>query len=178
MLDVGFGGDAPTKPIPLIHGNVTTNIWPQENRLWHDHIEQQVSRRSETKLWIYQYRNGAEEEWNSFYAFSMLEFLEADFRIINWYTGSSPESFQRSTLLIVLFLRRPKEGGEEGEQVIFGKRMLVNNVVKENTGGKTRIVQVCRTEGERVEALQKWFGMTLSDDERAGIVGHVTELKS
>lgn len=177
MLDVGFGGDGPTRPLPLIHGNVTTNIWPQENRLMLDHIDQQISRTPETKLWIYQYRNGAEEPWNSFYAFSLQEFLEVDFKITNFYTSESPGSFQRSTMLIVKFLRRPKEGGEQGEQEIFGKRMLVNNVVKENTGGKTRLVHVCKSEAERVEALQTWFGIRLSEDERAGIAGHVTELK-
>ncbi|KAF1974415.1 cysteine proteinase [Bimuria novae-zelandiae CBS 107.79] len=177
MLDVGFGGDAPTTPIPLIPNQVTTNILPQENRLVYDHIGQQVSRTPETKLWIYQYRNGADKEWNSFYAFPLLEFLEADFKILNWYTGSNPESFQTFTMLIIKFLRRPKEGGRDGEQEIYGKRMLVNGVVKENTGGKTKLVQECKTEAERVEALEKWFGMRLSDDERTGIVGHVTELK-
>jgi arylamine N-acetyltransferase len=131
----------------------------------------------QTKLWIYQYRNAADMEWNSFYAFPLLEFLEADFEIMNWYTGSHPESFQTFTMLIVKFLRRQKEGGEEGEMEVCGKRMLVNGVVKENTGGKTRVVQECRSEGERVGALEKWFGLRLSEEERKGIVGHSTELK-
>lgn len=177
MLDVGFGGDAPTTPIPLIHNHTTTNIFPQENRLVYDHIDQQVSRTPETKMWIYQYRNGSDKEWNSFYAFPLLEFLEADFKIMNWYTGSNPESFQTFTMLIIKFLRRPKENGEDGEQEIYGKRMLVNGTVKENTGGKTRVVQECKTEKERVQALEKWFGMRLSEDEKTGIVGHITELK-
>ncbi|KAJ4293227.1 hypothetical protein N0V90_008509 [Kalmusia sp. IMI 367209] len=182
MLDVGFGGDAPTTPIPLVHNHVTTNISPQENRLVLDHIDQQVSRSPETKLWIYQYRNGADQPWNAFYAFPTLEFLEADFAIMNWYTGSNPASFQTFTMLIIKFLRRAREGGEvdaEGyaEQEVYGKRMLVNGVVKENVGGKTYVVQECGSEAERHEALEKWFGMRLSAEERSGIVGHVTELK-
>ncbi|KAF2440667.1 arylamine N-acetyltransferase 2 [Karstenula rhodostoma CBS 690.94] len=177
MLDVGFGGDAPTTPIPLVHGHTTTNISPQENRLVYGHIPQQVVQTEETKLWIYQYRNGEEVEWNSFYAFPLLEFLEADFKIMNWYAGSHPESFQTFTMLIIKFLRRQKEGGEEGEMEVYGKRMLVNGVVKENTGGKTRVVQECSTEAERYEALEKWFGMRLSEEEKTGIVGHATELR-
>jgi hypothetical protein len=38
-------------------------------------------------------------------------------------------------------------------------------------------VQECRSEGERVGALEKWFGLRLSEEERKGIVGHSTELK-
>lgn len=177
MLDVGFGGDAPTTPIPLVDGHVTTNIIPQQNRLVHGHIPQQLVKNEDTKLWIYQYRNGEDMEWNSFYAFPLLEFLEADFKILNWYTGSHPESFQTFTMLIIKFLRRQKAGGEEGEMEVYGKRMLVNGVVKENTGGKTRVVQECSTERERHEALEKWFGMRLSEEEKAGIVGHSTELR-
>ncbi|OAG06779.1 arylamine N-acetyltransferase 2, partial [Paraphaeosphaeria sporulosa] len=177
MLDVGFGGDAPTTPIPLVDGHITTNISPQENRLVHGHIPQQVVQTEHTKLWIYQYRNGKEAAWNSFYAFPEFEFLEADFKIMNWYTGSHPESFQTFTMLIIKFLRREREGGEQGEMEVYGKRMLINGVVKENKGGKTRVVHECRTEAERHEALENWFGMRLSEEEKAGIAGHSTELR-
>ena len=155
--------------------------------MW-EFIPEQVHRVPGQEQWVYQYRNGGEGAWNSFYAFPGVEFTEADFKVMNWYTGSYEESFQTYTVLIVKFLRRKRgvggaggEGekgyGEEEEQEIYGKRMLVGGVVKENTGGKTRIVQECRTEEERVEALERWFGMRLSEEERRGIVGHVTELK-
>lgn len=177
MIDVGFGGDGATKPVPLIHGHALPNIGTQEIRLIHDHIPPQTDRSERTKMWIYQYRNGKNMEWNSFYAFPEFEFLEADFYIMNWYTGSSPTSFQTFTCILIKFLRRQKEGGEEDEQEIFGKRMLVNEVIKENLGGKTKIVKECKTESERIEWLDKFFGMRFTDEERAGIVGHVTEIK-
>lgn len=177
MLDVGFGGDGATKPVPLISGWAIPNIGTQEIRLVHDHIPPQIDRSEHTKLWIYQYRNKPDQPWNSFYAFPEVEFLEADYYIMNWYTGSSPTSFQTFTMLIIQFLRRKKEGGDEDEEEVFGKRMLVNGTVKENLGGKTKVVQECKTEDERIEALDKRFGMRFTDEERAGIVGHVTELK-
>jgi len=178
MVDVGFGGDAPTVPIPLVHDRPTTNIAPQQNRLVLGHIPQQVSRTPESRLWIYEYRNAPEQPWNAFYAFPLVEFLEADFNILNWYTGSNPESFQTFTPLVIKFLRRRKVGGAEEDEVeVHGKRMLVNGVVKENLGGKTYVLQECKSEEERLEALEKWFGITFTQEEKEGIRGHVSELR-
>jgi arylamine N-acetyltransferase len=148
----------------------------QEIRLWHDWIPTQLHRTEETKQWIFQYRNSVDQEWNSNYTFSETEAMEADFYNLNWYTGSHPESFQTFTCIIVHFLRRPKVDAEEGEHEIYGKRMLVNGVVKENLGGKTKIVEECKTEEQRLEALQKWFRMTFTEEEKAGIRGWGTEL--
>jgi arylamine N-acetyltransferase len=175
-LDVGFGGDGPTAPVQLIHNLISTNLGSQEVRLWHDWLPTQLLRSDATKLWIYQYRNNASQEWNSFYAFGETEAMEADFHNLNWYTGSHPESFQTFTCIIVKFLRRAKED-ESGDQEIYGKRMLVNGVVKENLGGKTEVRMDCRTEDERLKTLEEWFDMRFTDDEKAGINGWGTELK-
>jgi arylamine N-acetyltransferase len=178
-LDVGFGGDGATAPIQLLHNHVRTNLGSQETRLWHDWIPTQLHRTEETKLWIYQYRNNSEQAWNSFFAFSEAEAMEADFHNLNWYTGSHPESFQTFTCIIVKFLKRPSTGADarEGDQEIYGKRMLVNGVIKENLGGKTTMVVDCKTEEERLDALEKWFGMRFTDEEKSGIHGWGTELK-
>ena len=53
----------------------------------------------------------------------------------------------------------------------------MNGVVKENLGGKTKVVEDCRTEEERLEALEKWFGMRFTEEEKAGIKGWGTELR-
>lgn len=179
MVDVGFGGDGASKPLPLIDGHVTRNIGTQDIRLVRDFIPAQTNRSSdERKLWIYQYRNSPEKDWNSFFAFSdALEFLPADYHVMNTYTSGHPESFQTFTVLIVTFLQRRKEDGS-GDEEIYGKRMLVDGVVKENLGGKTKIVQVCESEGERVEALRKWFDIELTKEEVEGIKGWRTELKA
>ena len=178
MVDVGFGGDGATKPIPLIDGWSTHNIGTQEIRLVKDFIPGQTVQTPERKLWVYQYRNSPERPWNSFYAFSeLVEFLPPDFDIMNWYTGSNPESFQTFTALVVKFLRRP-DPERPGEDRIYGKRMLVNGTIKENFSGKTEVVQECRTEQERVEALKKWFGIELTPEQQSSIKGYVTELRS
>lgn len=100
--------------------------------------------------------------------------MEADFRILNFWT-SGASSFQSALQLVVLFLRRT---GKDGKEEIYGKRMLSGNVVKENLGGKTAVVEVCESEEQRVEALRKWFGITLSQEEKEGVRGWQTEIKA
>lgn len=175
-VDVGFGGDGATAPIQLVHDKPQTNLGPQQIRLFFDHIPTQLHRTEATKQWIYQYRNSPEQEWNSFFAFNETEATEPDFHNINFYTGSHPESFQTFTCIIVKFLRRPRPGHDQ-EQEIYGKRMLVNGIVKENLGGKTSVVQDCKNEAERLLAIEKWFGITFTDEEAEGIKGWGTELR-
>lgn len=174
-VDVGFGGDGATKPLPLIEETVTQNIGTQDLRLIRDNIDVQLDKSQ--KYWVYQYRNSVDHPWNSFYAFPETEFLEVDFEITNYYVSNSPASFQTTTVLVVKFLRRKVEGSNDGEEEIYGKVMLVNGEVKLNTGGKTAVVKVCETEAERVEALKEYFGISLIEEEKGGIRGWRTELK-
>jgi arylamine N-acetyltransferase len=182
-VDVGFGGDGPTKPLPLVSGHVTQNLGPQEVRLIHGNMPGQ-SVPIQQKVWIYQYRNGANKEWNSFYAFPELEFFYDDFEVMNWFTSDNERSFQRQSCLVVRFIRAgetPKPLGINEENIkdslkVVGKVMLVDTEVKVNMGGKTQTVQTCKTESERVQALETWFKIKLSREEMEGIRGWRTEL--
>ena len=168
MLDVGFGGDGATKPLPLISGHVEQNLGPQEIRLIYSTIEQQIDQSK--MLWIYQYRNGVDKDWNSFYCFPEFEFLPQDFEIMNYFTSTSQggTNFQTRTVLIVRFLRE--------EESIVGKVMLVDGVVKRNLGGQTEIVKICEGEHERVKALKEYFAITLTEEEKEGVKGRNVEL--
>ena len=176
MVDVAFGGDGMTEPMLLEEGSTIRNMGTQDARLVRDFIPGQTELSPERKRWMYQYRNSIDVPWNTFYVFSdAVEWLPADFDVINVFTGSS-HSHQTSNVLVIKFLRRDKESG--GGEEIYGKRMLVNAVVKENLGGKTKVVAECRTEEERVKALEDWFGITLTEEERKAIQGYHTELKN
>ena len=115
MLDFGFGGGGATKPPPLISKHVTQNLGRQEIRLLHSAIPQQMDQSQ--KLWIYQYHNRNDKEWNSFYAFPEAEFLPADFEATNFFKSQSmgETNFRTSIVLIVKFLSgRVGDGKEEG----------------------------------------------------------------
>ncbi|OBT66902.1 hypothetical protein VE03_04221 [Pseudogymnoascus sp. 23342-1-I1] len=184
VTDVCFGGDGPTQPMRLMEESTIRNMGTQDARLIRDFIPGQVSRSPEHKMWQYQCRNSETGPWRTFYGFSdAVEWLPADFGVVNCFTGSSLESSAVTMICMVKFLRREtancEDSGEANgqKQEIFGKRMLVNELIKENLGGKTRIVQECRTEEERVQALREWFGVELTEEERLAIKGHITEVK-
>lgn len=184
MIDVCFGGDGPTQPIPLMEGSTIRNMGSQDARLIRDFIPGQISRNPEHKMWQYQTCNGETEPWRTFYSFSdSVEWLPPDFGVVNCFTGVSLDSSAVTTMCMVKFLRKPTTNCEDAraarsqQQEIFGKRMLVNEIVKENMGGKTRVIKVCQSEEERVAALRDWFGVILTDEERLAIKGHMTELK-
>lgn len=174
VSDVGFGGDGATKPLPMISGHAQTNLGAQEVRLIYDNIPQQTI--TYPKYWIYQYRNSVDKDWNSFYAFTEMEFYFNDFVGMNHYTSTfrGGNNFQTDRVLIVRFLKGKVEG-EEDERVT-GKVMLVDEVVKRNDGGRTSVVKVCRNESERVEAIWEEFAVMLVKEEVDAIKGYRTEL--
>lgn len=178
VSDVAFGGDGPTEPIALEDGASILNLGTQSARLRRGFTpDQSEVDDPDRRLWIYECRNGEGKPWHAFYCFSdRVEWCLADFAICNWFTGCSPESFQTTTVLVVKFLRRQKGGGQDGEQEVYGKRMLVNGLVKENLGGRTQLLMECKSEGERVGALREWFGIELSEKEERSIQGYQTAI--
>jgi arylamine N-acetyltransferase len=178
MVDVSFGGDGPTAPIQLReNAPAIRNLGTQDARLVRDFIPGQTERTPpERRFWIYQHRNSGDQPWHDNYCFTdAVEWLPADFDIINCFTGHSAASFQTTTVLVVKFLRQ--RDGQTRQDEVFGKRMLVNGLVKENRGGRTEVVRVCETEEERVGVLRESFGLTLTDEEKGAIRGFPTEIR-
>lgn len=183
--DVAFGGDGPTAPLPMNNeATVHDNLGSQQVRLVHGHINRQ--QRSEPRLWMYQYRNGLDRDWASFYSFAELEFFQEDFAVQNWWACA--HTLHRWTVLAVRFLREGEplefaDGGDGdaaedagGDVGIAGKVMLVNDVVKVNLGGKTQVACRLGSETERVPALKTYFNMQLLEDKVNAIRGWDMEL--
>ncbi|KAM0244355.1 hypothetical protein ACHAP5_006371 [Fusarium lateritium] len=175
--DVAFGGDGPTSPLRMDEcAKSIKNLGSQEVRLIHKHIPKQHFRGP--KLWIYQYRNGASQEWNSYYSFSDLEFFQEDFEVQNWWTAA--KTLHRHTVLVVRFLRQDeateysqatgrKTDKHADTVMVVGKIMLINDTVKVNFGGKTQTVSKLESEEERLDALRLYFGISLTSQEALAI---------
>jgi arylamine N-acetyltransferase len=100
MLDVGFGGGGATKPLPLISEHVTQNLGRQEICLLHSAIPQQMDQSQ--KLWIYQYHNRKDKEWDALYAFPEAEFLPVDFEVTNFFKSQSTGKTHFQTRIVLI----------------------------------------------------------------------------
>ena len=168
MVDVGFGGNGPTQPLQLDSERFyVKNIAPADVRLVYDNIPENTNRSQ--KLWIYQHRIDAQSPWLPMYCFTELEFLPQDYETMNFQTSQSRTSWFTYKIVVIKMIL------EEGE--IVGTLMLVGGDLKRRIKGETEDLKACKTEEDRVQALEEWFGLKLGDDERAGIRGMVTELR-
>ncbi len=69
------------------------------------------------------------------------------------------------------------EGDVENERLV-GLVSLMKDKVKKILFGEVTVVERLTTEEELLVALWKWFGVKLSEQEIAGIMGRPTELES
>lgn len=167
MVDVGIGATGPTQPLLLdAERSQVRNIAPADVRLLYDNIPENTN--PSQKLWIYQHRNDARSPWLPMYCFTQLEFLPQDYETMNFQTSQSRTSWFTYRIVVVKMVL------EEDE--ILGTLMLVGGDLKRRIKGLTLDSKACKTEEDRVQALERWFGIKLGDDERVGIRGMVTEL--
>ena len=167
MVDVGFGGNGPTQPLLLDTQHYPIkNITPADVRLIYDNIPENTDRNQ--RLWIFQHRNDPESPWLSMYCFTELEFLPQDYETMNFQTSQSRTSWFTYKIVVVKMIL------VEGE--VVGTLMLVGGNLKRRIKGRMEDLKLCKTEEDRVQALEDWFGIKLGTDEKAGIRGMVTEL--
>lgn len=173
LVDVGFGAQEATQPVPLEDGYEVTTIGPIRGRLELKHIEKQVTKDDPAqRLWVWCSNKGGEgAQWEDMYSFSEAEIFPEDFEALNYFIMTRPQSFFNQTVLAY----RPVL--DEGTGELVGERILHGNVIKEGASGQDRILEVLETEEDRVRALETHFDIRLTEKERRGIKGLMTELK-
>lgn len=170
MLDVGFGANGPIQPLlldPSAAASTTKHIAPAEARLVHGNIPHSTD--PGQKLWQYQHRVDPHAEWQSMYCFTELEFLPQDYEVMSFWASQSRNSWFTYRVVAVKMIL------EEDE--VVGTMVLGGSDVKRRERGNTEHLRTCRTEKERVQALEEVFDLRLTDEERRGIRGMVTELR-
>lgn len=193
LVDVGMGSTGPCHPIPLLDstaGYFGTNVHPQTLRLQRRAIPDCTDARQ--RLWCYDVRHREDQEWLPAYCFTETEFLPEDFRAMNHFTSTSRTSFFTWAVICVKFLiaapghpLAPNAITQTGQEAlvndvtdleIVGDLTLNGDHVSSRVHGETHVVAKFATETERVEALEKWFGIRLNHAQKAGIAGTVVEL--
>ncbi|KAJ5432220.1 uncharacterized protein N7458_011376 [Penicillium daleae] len=169
MVDVGFGNNCATAPLPFQEGATATCIAPSEMRL----IKDSLVECSDTtqKLWIYQTRNNPDSPWVPNFCFSEVEFLPQDFGVMNFSVSQKPTSFFVQNFVCVRMILDPT--GRE----IIGQCIMSGKEVKQRIKGQTEVLQVLQTEEDRVKALAKYFDMHLRNSEVEGIRGLTSQIK-
>ncbi|GAD94449.1 hypothetical protein PVAR5_3075 [Paecilomyces variotii No. 5] len=168
MVDVGFGPACPPRPLPLEADYTAVSAAPAELRLIRDSIPEFTDKSQ--RVWIYQIRSSSEKEWAPAYCFSDIEFLPQDFAVMNFSTSKGEGSPFTKDLMIMKGIL------DDDEEALIGQYTLSGTEVKERIGGDAKTVEILRTEQDRVNALAKWFGIRLHQEEINGIRGMVSEL--
>jgi arylamine N-acetyltransferase len=174
LVDTGFGSSGPHHPVPLLPGAGVEepNVGDQCIKLSYESIEDCLD--PNQKFWVYRYRHSSSSPWITGYCFSEVEFLQVDFEVMNLGTSTTPGIFTQNVICVKMLMG---ERQEDEEAVLVGDITLFNSEVTRRVGGKSEVVQKLESETDRVEALKKWFGIKLSQEEIEGIRGMSTELK-
>ncbi|KAI0007155.1 arylamine N-acetyltransferase 3 [Xylariaceae sp. FL0662B] len=200
FIDVGFGPDGPTAPMPLVEGAESRDVAGGAHRLAREAIPQNVDQGC--RMWIYQHRRGRAEEaeereegdgeWRPLYCFVDFEFLPEDIRGMNLGPWRSPHSWFTQKVVLTRFTTDREVDGEQEagswpgraseeairDGTIDGAVILFQNTLKWRRGGETRMRVRLENEAQRVDAMRKYFGIELADEDREAIRGTVGELAS
>lgn len=179
LVDVGFGSSGPHHPIPLLPGAGVEepNVGEQVVKLSHEAVEDCLD--PSQKFWVYRYRHTNATPFIIGYCFTEVEFLQADFEVMNLGTSMIPGLFTDNVICVKMLMDNidNEDGGTDGKVNLVGDITLFGSEVKRRLGGKSEVMQILETETDRLEALKKWFGIGLAGDEVSGIRGMQSELK-
>ncbi|KAK5134172.1 hypothetical protein LTR08_006832 [Meristemomyces frigidus] len=179
FLDGGFGPQGPTRPVPLRAGEVGEQIAPAQMRLVWEAIPPMLDQGQ--RIWVYQYRVDAQSEWRAMYCFPEVEFTPTDIEGMNFSPWLNRQSFFTHKVVAVRFTTEKEVVGDgagpgaaseealEGE--IDGSISVNQDVLKWRRRGEKVVELKFTNEEERVEALERYFGITLADEDREAIKG-------
>ncbi|KAF1816565.1 cysteine proteinase [Eremomyces bilateralis CBS 781.70] len=197
-VDVGFGADTPTQPLPLIPSLIT--------RGWHPTSTMKLTRSAlpggadpTPRFWVYEHsRNygvdgeGQEVEgtkWTPGYAFTEVEFTREDYEVMNVGTMEGVRSLFTRTVVGARFagweelvewgVVKREADGEVVERYggLVGQVTLMGGVVKVKVRGMVVREVKLGSEEERGEALGRYFGVWLTERGEGNIKGLVSHLK-
>jgi arylamine N-acetyltransferase len=168
-VDVAFGADGPVVPMPLDRsGAIQPHISPAVARLQWRNIP--GNNDPNQRLWVYEHRRNEDTEWETKYCYTELEFQPCDYNIMNYYTSTSHKTFFTRDIVI-----DKKLLDKDGEYA--GSLILNNNTLKWRIHGVKEKEIKFETEVERLDAIEKQFGIKFGKAERDGISGLASQLK-
>ncbi|KAM7198515.1 hypothetical protein V8F33_005021 [Rhypophila sp. PSN 637] len=170
LVDVGFGYNEPTRPLALVSGQVTPGTGTTEFRLEYKALPNHTDKRQ--RVWVFSHRDTTiGPDWTEAYAFAELEFFPEDYEVMNLSTMTQRNSFFLQTLMCVKMTLDEQTGKPNGWLLLAGDE------IKRKTNDGMEVLDKLKNEEQRVEGLKKWFGIQLTEAEKAGIRGLSTEIR-
>lgn len=173
-IDVGFANFGTLSPMPLEEGATVDCVPGLEARLAQRPIPDNVS---DQKLWILETRDSHSNVWQNGYCFGETEFLPQDFVSLNFRTMRDPTSWFTTTFILTKVLLDENTAEGKDKKAIGTLTMVGDSLQRRLNGGESEVFLVCKSEGERVAALEKWFDVILNAEEQEAIKGTVCEIK-
>ena len=193
LTDIGFGGRMSLEPIKLEKGQKGKGMLGWWQRL--DYRGVADFTQPDHKVWVVDVTDDSSEKqvngnnakpsfdgvqaqsgWRPAYCFSDIEWLPADFEVLNYRMCRDPKSM----FVQMLIMTRPilDEAGTRsvGQLTLVGNE-LSRTMTRDDGSHEKEILVKCATEQERVDALEKWFGIELTPGEVRGITGLSSQIR-
>ena len=203
LVDIGLGAQGSLEPIRLEEGAMAhgapgvtlrlvrrsglADFTDQGQRMWvlefatcnkSEEEEEEPSRDAQLGQ---QVKEGSSRAWKAAYAFEDSEWLPQDFGPLCFNQSVNPRSMFVKTLILTRVVLSEDGSEAVGQVTLVGKEFTRRmKVVGAGVGSWTvekEVLRVCETEEERVEGLERWFGVVLTADERRGIKGLPSALR-
>jgi arylamine N-acetyltransferase len=163
LVDVGYGADGPTFPIPLSSGQTSTDHRCQSVKLEYKNLPQHVD--PNQRVWVYS-KLTKSKTWLDIYHFIDAEFFAQDFLILNGHNMT--RSFFADNVVVQRFIRT-----DTGS---FASHILVRNTLKLRDDSTEEVLEVYQNEAQRIAGLERFFQIFLSSEEISSIQGSNSEL--
>ena len=134
IADVGFGGETPRIPIPLVFNQPTTNYGQTIRFVEDEHYGIMLQSKKDTI-------------WKNMYSFDLNYVCSGDIEYGNYYTSTSPNSFFTTERVAALPIKN-------------GVITLSNTKLKRTLGGKETQIQLEENQ-QYIESLETYFGIKL-----------------
>lgn len=169
LVDVGYGRGGPMRPIPLVSSHEFDQVAPAKGRLHYTSLP--IHSDPSQRVWLYSLsESGAEGDFTPQYCFVEVELFPADYEVMNFFTMTA-----RTSLFVKNVLAMRTVLDEEKNKAI-GQVTLFRDVLRKRVGDKVELEEKLGSEAQRVEALEKWFGIGLSEREKRSIKGTAAEI--
>lgn len=177
LADGGFGGQGPTYPLPLAIGVSRIQISPAEMRVVYEPIPNNLDQSQ--RVWIYEHRLNQTSPWIPMYCFTDLEFTPEDVEAMNFEPWLDKQAFFTHKVVAVRFATSKEIDGADGpgspgedafdDGEIDSSITINQNTLKWRRHGEKLVSITFETDQQRVDALRKYFGITLTEQDCEGI---------